>query len=45
MAHCKPCEVCPITDVCIQSVTPLNCPIENYEDSTPKSKNNTKEKQ
>lgn len=43
MAHCKPCEVCPITDVCIQAVTPLNCPIENYNDSTPNSKNDKKE--
>lgn len=45
MALPKPCKVCPIADVCIQSVTPQNCPIENYEDSTPKSKNNIKEKQ
>ena len=41
--HCKPCEVCPITEVCIQSVTPLKCPIEDFEDYTPKSKNNKKE--
>ena len=41
--HCKPCEICPIANVCIQSVTDKKCPIENYEDSTPKPKNNKKE--
>lgn len=43
MSHCKPCEICPITDVCIQSVTPLKCPIEDYEDSTPKHNKDKKE--
>lgn len=41
--HCKPCEICAITGRCIQSVTPLKCPIEEYEEATPKSKNYKKE--
>ena len=41
--HCKPCEICPITDVCIQSVTPKPCPLDKYEDSNPKSNNTAKE--
>lgn len=44
MDNCKPCKICPIASVCIQSVTNLKCPIENCKDSTPKSKNDTKEK-
>lgn len=45
MAHCKPCEVCPIADVCIQSVTESECPIENYEESTTTQHHDEKEKQ
>lgn len=41
--HCKPCEICPIADVCIQSVTDIKCPIEEYDNSTENPKNHKKE--
>ena len=41
--HCPPCEICPISDVCIQSVTSRKCPIEEYEESAKQSNNIKKE--
>lgn len=34
MAKLKPCKVCPIESVCIQSVTTKSCPVENAPDIT-----------
>lgn len=39
MAHCKPCEVCPVRDLCVQAVTEVPCPLEKDNNST---LNNTK---
>lgn len=43
MEKSKPCKVCPIESVCIQSVTPKPCPVENAPDITIKSNTITKE--
>lgn len=43
MAHCKPCEVCPIVDLCIQAVMDKPCPLDEDDNSTTNIKNITKE--
>ena len=43
MTKLKPCKVCPIESVCIQSVTPKPCPVENVPDIIIKSNIITKE--
>ena len=40
----KQCKECPISEVCIQSVTPLPCPVEGAKDETIKPKNHNKNK-
>ena len=34
MSHCKPCEVCPIVDLCIQAVMDKPCPLDEDDNST-----------
>lgn len=41
----KRCTDCPISEVCIQSVTAKHCPVKNAPDITIKPKNNKKENQ
>lgn len=44
MAHCKPCEVCPIVELCVQAIMDTPCPLDEYENSTTNINNTTKEK-
>ena len=43
--HMKNCTNCPINEVCIQSVTPLSCPIEGEKDESIKINYDNTEKE
>ena len=43
MAHCKPCEVCAIVELCVQSVMDIPCPLDEDDNSTTNITTITKE--
>lgn len=44
MSHCKPCEVCAITEICAQVVMNVPCPLDEDNYSTTNTTTITKEK-